>query len=108
MYRVGYNQGRYSLYLRHSIGFLLYNGIDFEFENSNLYFYAEDGFAVVYPESNLCKLFIPDAERRTETINSNPENKLIVYLDSFEKYTEYEQEMLNKLTEKYESRQRVK
>lgn len=101
MYRVGYYQNKYSLYLRHSINYLLYEGIDFAFENSNLYFYAKDGFAIIYPESNLCKLFIPDTEIRIETINSNPENKLIVYLDSFEEYTEYEQKMLNNLVEKH-------
>ncbi len=101
MYRVSYHQSKYSLYLRHSVGYLLYNGIDFKFENSNLYFYAEDGFAVVYPESNLCKLFIPDAVIRTETINSNPENKLIVYLDSFDEFTKHEQEMLNGVIESH-------
>lgn len=106
MYRVGYYQNRYLLYLRHSINYLLRDGIDFEFENSNLYLYAKDGFAVVYPESNLCKLFIPDTETKIETINSNPENKLIVYLDSFEEYTEYEQKMLNKLIEKHNQKQK--
>ena len=106
MYRVGYYQNRYMLYLRHSVNYLLSNGIDFDFENSNLYFYAQDGFAVIYPESNLCKLFIPDSEKRIETINDNPENKLIVYLDSFEEYTEYEQKMLNKLIAKHEQQQK--
>ena len=97
MYRVGYHQDRYLLYLSHSIDYLLRKGIHFKLENSNLYFYSEEGFAVVYAESNLCKLFIPDSAKRNETTNDNPENKLIVYLDSFDEFTDYEQEMLNKV-----------
>lgn len=97
MYRVGYLQNRYLLYLRHSINYLLTEGIHFKVENSNLYFYAEEGFAVVYAESNLCKLYIPDSKKRTETMNDNSKNKLIVYLDSFEEFTDYEQKMLNRV-----------
>ena len=40
---------------------------------------------------------IPDSKKRTETMNDNSKNKLIVYLDSFEEFTDYEQKMLNRV-----------
>ena len=83
-------------------------------ENEIFYCYADDGFAVVYPESNLCKVFITPPTRYLDDasfsrIESNeyrvrkveaddfPENKLVVYLDSFDEFTEYEQKMLKSL-----------
>lgn len=90
---------------------------NFAFENEILYCYAEDGYAIVYPESNLCKAFItppknPEREGlhleflRNETnhycipklsLDKHPENKSVVYLDSFDEFTEYEQKMLKSL-----------
>ena len=91
--------------------------INFDFENEILYCYAEDGYAIVYPESNLCKAFItppsnPEYEGlhwyflRDEKNNycipkllldKHPENKFVVYLDTFDEFTEYEQKMLKSL-----------
>ena len=90
---------------------------NFDFENEILYCYAEDGYAIVYPESNLCKAFItppsnPEYEGlhwsflRDEKNNyciprlsqdKHLENKFVVYLNSFDEFTEYEQKMLKAL-----------
>ena len=86
----------------------------YKFENENLYCYAEDGYAVVYPESNLCKVFVTPPKDMTldgviyraseeeykisEIIPSEfPENKFVIYLDSFDEFTPYEQKMLKSL-----------
>ena len=91
--------------------------IDFTFENEILYCYAEDGYAIVYPESNLCKVFItppsnPDYEGlhwsflRNEKNNfciprlypdKKLENKYVIYLEVFDEFTEYEQKILKSL-----------
>lgn len=88
---------------------------EYKFENEILYCYAEDGYAIVYPESNLCKVLVTPPENlsldgiRSGRIESNNycinkisrddfhENKLVVYLDSFDEFTEYEQKMLKSL-----------
>ena len=89
----------------------------FDFENEILYCYAQDGYAIVYPESNLCKVFITPPSNpeykglhwdflRNEDNNfcipklpldKHPENKFVIYLDSFDEFTEYEQKMLKSL-----------
>jgi hypothetical protein len=88
---------------------------DYIFENEILYCYAEDGYAVVYPESNLCKVFITaptnlsldgitsgrleseDYRISKVSVDKLPECKFVIYLDSFDEFTEYEQNMLKSL-----------
>lgn len=89
---------------------------EYEFENENLYCYAEDGYAVVYPESNLCKVLITapadlsldgitDSGRlesenyRISKVSADklPESKFVIYLDSYDEFTEYEQKILGEL-----------
>ena len=43
---------------------------------------------------------------KLEATEEYPSNKLIVYLDSFDEYTEYEQKMLNSIVEKSEIKQK--
>ncbi len=90
--------------------------INYKFENANLYCYAEDGYAVVYAESNLCKVFItPPTDLTLDGLTTggrlssddyriselprdeHPENKFIIYLDSFDEFSEYEQKILKSL-----------
>lgn len=91
---------------------------EYEFENENLYCYSEDGYAVVYAESNLCKVFITPPQDLTidgityrvtddysiDKISPDeyPENKNVIYLDSFDEFTPYEQKMLRSLVRKKE------
>ena len=88
---------------------------EYKSENENLYCYAEDGYAVVYPESNLCKVLITaptdlslDGIKSGRLESENyciskvsvdrlPEAKFVIYLDSFDEFTEYEQKMLKSL-----------
>ena len=46
---------------------------------------------------------IEACETRLEVTEEYPLNKLIVYLDYFDEYTDYEQKMLNKLVEAYKA-----
>ena len=102
---------------------ILSEKISHKFENQIFYGYFKDGFAIVYPESNLCKVLrvsrtdycdgrsvdydtcedgsyiIKKAEPEDES-----KKKFIIYLDSFDEYTEYEQKMLNSLVEKSKKR----
>ncbi len=89
-----------------------------KFVGHDLYFYSADGYAVVYAKSNLCKVLITDFPEELVTKNyrrySNrkkennyriselvgEEFKGIVYIDSFDEFTEYEQAILNDLKEK--------
>ncbi len=57
----------------------------------NLYYYSADGYAVIYAENNLCKVFLTD--QTTEKI----QEKNLVYLNTFDEFTEHEQKQLNKL-----------
>ena len=94
----------YFLYSRYANQTIISNGLEYTLENGTLYFYSEDGYAIVYPKSNLCKTYFLSQQNKTPTIVTSaeyPRNKLIVYLDSFEEYTEYEQKMLNNLVEKH-------
>ena len=86
-----------------------------KYDGHDLYFYSADGYAVVYAKSNLCKVFITDFPEelvseydmkhsiRTEENNYRineligDEFKCIIYLDSFDEFTEYEQKMLKEL-----------
>ena len=86
-----------------------------KYDDHDLYFYSADGYAVVYAKSNLCKVLITDLpeELATEdlikfssrTAENNyriaklagDEFKSIIYLDSFDEFTEYEQKMLKSL-----------
>jgi hypothetical protein len=84
-----------------------------KFDGHDLYFYSADGYAVVYAKSNLCKVLITDfpeelvdeydlkdSIRKKENnyrIGELDEFKCIVYLDSFDEFTEYEQTILNDL-----------
>lgn len=83
------------------------------FENGILYFYSVDGYAIVYPESNICKVYITSPPKETGiklsrlennnyeimklTADTYPIYKHIVYMDNFEEFTSYEQKMLKKL-----------
>ncbi len=87
-----------------------------KFDGHDLYFYSADGYAVVYAKSNLCKVLITDfpeelvtkydwrySKRKKENnyrISKLEEFNCIVYLDSFDEFTEYEQAILNDLKEK--------
>ena len=87
-----------------------------KFVGHDLYFYSADGYAVVYAKSNLCKVLITDfpeelvdendlkySIRKKENnyrISELEEFKCIVYIDSFDEFTEYEQKILNDLKEK--------
>ncbi len=97
----------------------LHTILDFEykhkFDGNDLYFYSADGYAVVYAKSNLCKVFITDfpEELITEDVlnfsTRKEENnyridelvgekfKCIIYLDSFDEFTDYEQKILKEL-----------
>ena len=97
-------QGDYSyfLYSRYANQAIINNGIEYTLENGTLYFYSDDGYAIVYPKSNLCKIYLLPQQNKTPAIVTSeeyPRNKLIVYLDSFDEYTEFEQKMLNNLKE---------
>ncbi len=94
--------------------------LEYEYDHSfdsygNLYYFSADGYAVVYAKDNLCKVFItePPVDLVTgdfpEITFRFPENNYrvrrlegegyeeIVYLDSFEEFTEKEQKELKKL-----------
>lgn len=91
----------YSTYQNQTI---MSNAREYVFENEALYFYSDDGYAIVYPENNLCKIYLFPGQDRVSKILASPEypkNKLIVYLDSFDEYTEHEKTVLNKLMYKY-------
>ena len=105
-------ENSYSLY-----GILSYE-YNHKFDGHDLYFYSADGYAVVYAKSNLCKVLITDfpeelvtkydwrySERKKENNYRirelvGEEFKGIVYIDSFDEFTEYEQAILNYLKEK--------
>lgn len=88
-----------------------------KFDGHDLYFYSADGYAVVYAKSNLCKVFITDFPEELVTeydlqysIRKEENNyridKLvgeeydcIIYLDSFDEFTDYEQKILKELKE---------
>lgn len=63
------------------------------FDDNDLYYYAESGYAVVYAKSNLCKVLLNDPIDKLE----GDEYRCIVYLDSFDEFTPYEQKMLKSL-----------
>ncbi len=95
---------------------ILHDEIAHKFENEIFYGYFEDGYAIVYPESNLCKVLRVSRsdypEGRSVDYEENPDGSytvkkveiesglqkhLIVYIDSFEEFTPYEQRMLEGL-----------
>lgn len=102
----------------------LHTILDFEykhkFDGHDLYFYSADGYAVVYAKSNLCKVFITDFPKELVTeydvkysIRKEENNyriselvgeeyKCIIYLDSFDEFTEYEQKILKELKGKHD------
>lgn len=101
-----------------SFGVILTREYKHKFDGNDLYFYSADGYAVVYAKSNLCKVFITDPPLEEVTgedpkiSGRSPENnyriselvgdefKCIVYLDSFNEFTDYEQKILKELKEK--------
>lgn len=107
---------------------LLHKEIEHKFENEIFYGYFKEGFAIVYPESNLCKVLrvsIDKSERevghfyeyesledgryiirRSDDIESD-KKKLIVYVDAFEEFTPYEQKILNSLVEKHDKKKGI-
>ena len=107
----------------------LHTILDFEykhkFDGHDLYFYSADGYAVVYAKSNLCKVLITDFPKELVTeydvkysIRREENNyriselvgeqyKSIIYLDSFDEYTEYEQKILKELKEKVDTEDKI-
>ncbi len=86
----------YTLYSRYAKRSILCHGLQYDIIDGILYFYSEDGDAVVYPESNLCKVYLIPREHKTERIEPSSEyplNKLIVYLDYFDEFTQHEQDI---------------
>lgn len=104
---------------------VLDNVYKYKFDDDDLFVYAADGYAVVYAKSNLCKVFITDPPLEEVTgedpkiTGRSPENnyrirelvgdefKCIVYLDSFDEFTDYEQKILNDLKEKQDTEDEV-
>ncbi len=85
------------------------NGREYSFENDALYFYSDDGFVIVYPENNMCKVYLLPEQNSVSKITASPEypkNKLIVYLDSFDEYTNHEKAVLNELVNKHHDKQK--
>lgn len=96
-----------------------------KFDGNDLYFYSADGYAVVYAKSNMCKVFITDfpAELVTEDVldfsTRKKENnyridklvgeefKCIIYLDSFDEFTDYEQKILKELKETQDKEEKI-
>ncbi|MBE6680890.1 MAG: hypothetical protein E7600_01215 [Ruminococcaceae bacterium] len=107
----------------------LHTILDYEYEHkydgNDLYFYSADGYAVVYAKSNLCKVLITDFPEelvtevdvkysiRTEENNYRiaelvgEEYKCIIYLDSYDEFTEYEQKILGELKEKQDREDKI-
>lgn len=95
-----------------------------KFDGNDLYFYSADGYAVVYAKSNLCKVFITDFPKELVTeydlkysIRKEENNyridklvgeefKCIIYLDSFDEFTNYEQKILKGLKESVEKEEK--
>ena len=118
-YMMMYCAGGEDLYINNSPSdsdILLMGEYDHFYDNNNLYYYSVDGYAIIYAESNICKVFITDPEPeviekgsmrfgyrkkennyRIEEL-AGDEFNLIVYLNSFDEYTEQEQKMLKKLS----------
>ncbi|MBP3579805.1 MAG: hypothetical protein J6K12_01015 [Clostridia bacterium] len=108
-----------------SFGVILTREYKHKFDGNDLYFYSADGYAVVYAKSNLCKVFITDPPLEEVTgedpkiTGRSPENnyriselvgdeyKCIVYLDSFNEFTEYEQKILKELKGKQDTEDEV-
>ncbi len=108
-----------------SLHVILSHEYNHKFVGHDLYFYSADGYAVVYAKSNLCKVLITDfpeelvTEHDLEYSIRKKENnyrigelvgeefKGIVYIDSFDEFTEYEQAILNDLKEKKDTEDKV-
>lgn len=104
---------------------VLNNEYKHKFDDDDLFVYAADGYAVVYAKSNLCKVFITDPPLEEVTgedpkiSGRSPENnyridelvgeefKCIIYLDSFDEFTDYEQKILKELKENVDNENRV-
>ena len=93
-----------------------------KYDGHDLYYYSADGYAVVYAKSNLCKVLItePPEEMLSKVMyRENPEDnyrirklvgeeyKCIIYLDSFDEFTLYEQKILKELKEKQDKDDKV-
>ena len=108
-----------------SFGVILTHEYRHKFDGNDLYFYSADGYAVVYAKSNLCKVLITDFPKelvteyelkfstRKEENNYRidklvgEEYKCIIYLDSFNEFTDYEQKILKELKEKQDKEDKV-
>ncbi|MBO4343380.1 MAG: hypothetical protein J5844_01860 [Clostridia bacterium] len=100
----------------YALDVILSHEYNHKYDGHDLYFYSADGYAVVYAKSNLCKVLITDFPEELVTKNDRrysnrkkennyrigklEEFKCIVYIDSFDEFTEYEQDILNDLKEK--------
>ena len=109
-----------------SFGVILTHEYKHKFDGNDLYFYSADGYAVVYAKSNLCKVLITDfptelvTENELEFSTRKEENnyridelvgdefKCIIYLDSFDEFTDYEQKILKELKETQDTEDKVR
>ena len=63
-----------------------------------MYCSCPDGYAIVYPESNICKVYLhPLAKASYSAVSDEGTNGAVIYLDSFEEFTPYEQKVLDGL-----------
>lgn len=127
-YVMMYTSGVDSLIVNTSRGlgsFVLHGEYQHKFDDDDLFFYGADGYAVVYAKSNLCKVYITDPPLELVTGDDPiisgrlPENnyrigelvgekfECIIYIDSFDEFTEYEQKMLKELIEKKERKDKI-
>lgn len=100
MYEIVHVNEGDSLYSRYAKRMVLMDAHGYTFKKGVLYFCSKEGYAVIYPENNLCKLLIfPEeyGELRIVASEEYPLNELVVYIDSFDEFTDYEQEMLNRV-----------
>ena len=77
--------------------------IDYVFEtfveNNVSYYYGKNGLAIIYPESDICKLYIFNEEDREDSKihfarKDRSSYKHLVVLDSFDEFTPYERKIL--------------
>ena len=110
----------------HNYNVILTHEYRHKFDGDDLYYYSADGFAVVYAKSNLCKVLITDFPEElvdefeiSVGVRSKENNyriselvgeeyKCIIYLDSFDEFTEYEQKMLEDLKNEQDNEDKLK
>ncbi len=104
IYEMVRDQESYFLYSRYADQLILGNGYGFFVEDETFCFCSNDGYAIIYPENNMCKVYIASQNSNdpVKKLISSEEynlNKLIVYLDSFDEFTDYEKKLLLSMSE---------